>query len=164
MLTNSSLLKEHGYVNGQWVGDDANSRFDVTNAYSNEVISSLPDMGKKETDEAIDAANNAWPEWRARTAKDRAGILKKWFDLIMANQEDLAILMTAEQGKPIAEARGEVVYGASFIFWFADEAQSTYGVVISTPANLRSLLVLTQSIGVFASITPWNISIAMITR
>ena len=108
MLTNSSLLKKHGYVNGQWVGDDANSRFDVTNAYSNEVISSLPDMGKKETDEAIDAANNAWSEWRARTAKERAGILKKWFDLIMANQEDLAILMTAEQGKPIAEARGEV--------------------------------------------------------
>ena len=132
MLTNSSLLKKHGYVNGQWVGDDAKSRFDVTNAYSNEVISSLPDMGKKETDEAIDAANNAWPEWRARTAKERAGILKKWFDLIMANQEDLAILMTAEQGKPIAEARGEVGYGASFIEWFAEEGKRTYGDVIPT--------------------------------
>jgi len=164
MLTNSSLLKEHGYVNGQWVGDDAKSRFDVTNAYSNEVISSLPDMGKKETDEAIDAANNAWPEWRARTAKDRAGILKKWFDLIMANQEDLAILMTAEQGKPIAEARGEVGYGASFIEWFAEEGKRTYGDVIPTPANDRRILVIKQPIGVVASITPWNFPIAMITR
>ena len=164
MLTNSSLLKEHGYVNGQWVGDDAKSRFDVTNAYSNEVISSLPDMGKKETDEAIDAANNAWPEWRARTAKERAGILKKWFDLIMANQEDLAILMTAEQGKPIAEARGEVGYGASFIEWFAEEGKRTYGDVIPTPANDRRILVIKQPIGVVASITPWNFPIAMITR
>ena len=164
MLTNSSLLKEHGYVNGQWVGDDAKSRFDVMNAYSNEVISSLPDMGKKETDEAIDAANNAWPEWRARTAKERAGILKKWFDLIMANQEDLAILMTAEQGKPIAEARGEVGYGASFIEWFAEEGKRTYGDVIPTPANDRRILVIKQPIGVVASITPWNFPIAMITR
>ena len=112
MLTNSSLLKQHGYVNGKWVCDDADSRFDVTNAYTNEVISTLPDMGKKETDEAINAANEAWPDWRGRTAKERAIILKKWFDLIMANQEDLAILMTAEQGKPIAEERGEVGYGA----------------------------------------------------
>ena len=90
MLKNTSLLKTHGYINGQWVGDDAQSRFDVTNAYTNEVISTLPDMGKKETDEAIDAANAAWPDWRSRTAKERAIILKKWFDLIMSNQEDLA--------------------------------------------------------------------------
>jgi succinate-semialdehyde dehydrogenase/glutarate-semialdehyde dehydrogenase len=121
-------------------------------------------MGKKETDEAIDAANNAWPEWRARTAKERAGILKKWFDLIMANQEDLAILMTAEQGKPIAEARGEVGYGASFIEWFAEEGKRTYGDVIPTPANDRRILVIKQPIGVVASITPWNFPIAMITR
>ena len=108
MLINSSLLKEHGYINGKWVGSDAKSRFDIKNAYTNEVISTLPDMGKKETDEAINAANEAWPDWRSRTAKERAIILKKWFDLIMENQEDLAILMTAEQGKPLAEARGEV--------------------------------------------------------
>lgn len=164
MLKNTSLLKAHGYINGQWIGDDAQSRFDVTNAYTNEVISTLPDMGKKETDEAIDAANAAWPDWRSRTAKERAIILKKWFDLIMSNQEDLAILMTAEQGKPLAEARGEVGYGASFIEWFAEEGKRTYGDIIPTPANDRRILVIKQPIGVVASITPWNFPIAMITR
>ena len=136
----------------------------MTNAYTNEVISTLPDMGKKETDEAIDAANAAWPDWRSRTAKERAIILKKWFDLIMSNQEDLAILMTAEQGKPLAEARGEVGYGASFIEWFAEEGKRTYGDIIPTPANDRRILVIKQPIGVVASITPWNFPIAMITR
>ena len=150
MLKNTNLLKAHGYINGQWVGDDAQSRFDVTNAYTNEVISTLPDMGKKETDEAIDAANAAWPDWRSRTAKERAIILKKWFDLIMSNQEDLAILMTAEQGKPLAEARGEVGYGASFIEWFAEEGKRTYGDIIPTPANDRRILVIKQPIGVVA--------------
>ena len=164
MLKNTSLLKAHGYINGQWVGDDTESRFDVTNAYTNEVIGTLPDMGKKETDEAIDAANAAWPDWRSRTAKERAIILKKWFDLIMSNQEDLAILMTAEQGKPLAEARGEVGYGASFIEWFAEEGKRTYGDIIPTPANDRRILVIKQPIGVVASITPWNFPIAMITR
>ena len=164
MLKNTSLLKSHGYINGQWVGDDAKSRFDVTNAYTNEVISTLPEMGKKETDAAIDAANAAWPDWRSRTAKERAIILKKWFDLIMSNQEDLAILMTAEQGKPLAEARGEVGYGASFIEWFAEEGKRTYGDIIPTPANDRRILVIKQPIGVVASITPWNFPIAMITR
>ena len=164
MLTNSSLLIEHVYVNGKWVGDDAKSRFDVKNSYTNEVISTLPDMGKKETDEAINAANEAWPDWRSRTAKERAIVLKKWFDLIMANQEDLAILMTAEQGKPLAEARGEVGYGASFIEWFAEEGKRTYGDIIPTPSNDRRILVIKQPIGVVASITPWNFPIAMITR
>ncbi len=164
MLKNTSLLKAHGYINGQWVGDDAKSRFDVTNAYTNEVISTLPEMGKKETDAAIDAANAAWPDWRSKTAKERAIILKKWFDLIMSNQEDLAILMTAEQGKPLAEARGEVGYGASFIEWFAEEGKRTYGDIIPTPANDRRILVIKQPIGVVASITPWNFPIAMITR
>ena len=164
MLKNLNLLKTHGYINGQWVGDNVKSRFDVTNAYTNEVISTLPDMGKKETDEAILAADAAWPEWRSRTAKERAAILKKWFDLIMSNQEDLAMLMTAEQGKPLAEARGEVGYGASFIEWFAEEGKRTYGDVIPTPANDRRILVIKQPIGVVASITPWNFPIAMITR
>ena len=164
MLKNLNLLKTHGYINGQWVGDNVKSRFDVTNAYTNEVISTLPDMGKKETDEAILAANAAWPEWRSRTAKERAAILKKWFDLIISNQEDLAMLMTAEQGKPLAEARGEVGYGASFIEWFAEEGKRTYGDVIPTPANDRRILVIKQPIGVVASITPWNFPIAMITR
>ena len=164
MLINSSLLKEHGYINGKWVGSDAKSRFDIKNAYTNEVISTLPDMGKKETDEAINAANEAWPDWRSRTAKERAIILKKWFDLIMEKQEDLAILMTTEQGKPLAEARGEVGYGASFIEWFAEEGKRTYGDIIPTPANDRRILVIKQPIGVVASITPWNFPIAMITR
>ena len=121
-------------------------------------------MGKKETNEAINAANEAWPDWKGRTAKERAIILKKWFDLIMVNQEDLAILMTAEQGKPIAEARGEVGYGASFIEWFAEEGKRTYGDIIPTPSNDRRILVIKQPIGVVASITPWNFPIAMITR
>ena len=164
MLKNTKLLKAHGYINGEWVGDNAESRFEVTNAYTNEVISTLPEMGKKETNDAIEAANIAWPNWRSKTAKERAAILKKWFDLIMENQEDLAILMTAEQGKPIAEARGEVGYGASFIEWFAEEGKRTYGDVIPTPSNDRRIIVIKQPIGVVASITPWNFPIAMITR
>ena len=164
MLKNTKLLKAHGYINGEWVGDNAESRFEVTNAYTNEVISTLPEMGKKETNDAIEAANIAWPNWRSKTAKERAAILKKWFDLIMENQEDLAILMTAEQGKPIAEARGEVGYGASFIEWFAEEGKRTYGDIIPTPSNDRRIIVIKQPIGVVASITPWNFPIAMITR
>ena len=164
MLKNTKLLKAHGYINGEWVGDNTESRFEVTNAYTNEVISTLPEMGKKETNDAIEAANIAWPNWRSKTAKERAAILKKWFDLIMENQEDLAILMTAEQGKPIAEARGEVGYGASFIEWFAEEGKRTYGDVIPTPSNDRRIIVIKQPIGVVASITPWNFPIAMITR
>ena len=164
MLKNTKLLKAHGYINGEWVGDNTESRFEVTNAYTNEVISTLPEMGKKETNDAIEAANIAWPNWRSKTAKERAAILKKWFDLIMENQEDLAILMTAEQGKPIAEARGEVGYGASFIEWFAEEGKRTYGEVIPTPSNDRRIIVIKQPIGVVAAITPWNFPIAMITR
>jgi succinate-semialdehyde dehydrogenase/glutarate-semialdehyde dehydrogenase len=164
MLKNTKLLKAHGYINGEWVGDNTESRFEVTNAYTNEVISTLPEMGKKETNDAIEAANIAWPNWRNKTAKERAAILKKWFDLIMENQEDLAILMTAEQGKPIAEARGEVGYGASFIEWFAEEGKRTYGDVIPTPSNDRRIIVIKQPIGVVAAITPWNFPIAMITR
>jgi len=164
MLKNTKLLKAHGYINGKWVGDNTESRFEVTNAYTNEVISTLPEMGKKETNDAIEAANIAWPNWRNKTAKERAAILKKWFDLIMENQEDLAILMTAEQGKPIAEARGEVGYGASFIEWFAEEGKRTYGEVIPTPSNDRRIIVIKQPIGVVAAITPWNFPIAMITR
>ena len=164
MLKNTKLLKAHGYINGEWVGDNTESRFEVTNAYTNEVISTLPEMGKKETNDAIEAANIAWPNWRSKTAKERAAILKKWFDLIMENQEDLAILMTAEQGKPIAEARGEVGYGASFIEWFAEEGKRTYGDVIPTPSNDRRIIVIKQPIGVVAAITPWNFPIAMITR
>ena len=164
MLNNTELLKTAGYINGQWVGLDSNNRFEVKNAYTKEVICTLPDMGAKETNDAIEVANNSWLNWRNKTAKERALILKKWFDLIIDNQEDLAILMTAEQGKPLAEAKGEVVYGASFIEWFAEEGKRTYGDIIPTPANDRRILVIKQPIGVVAAITPWNFPIAMITR
>ena len=135
MLKNNSLLKNAGYINGQWIGADSDNRFDVKNAYSQELISTLPQMGKEETNSAIEAANNAWPNWRNKTAKERAAILRKWFNLILENQEDLAILMTLEQGKPLAEARGEVAYGSSFIEWFAEEGKRTYGDVIPTPST-----------------------------
>ena len=164
MLNNAELLKNAGYINGEWTGSESDKRFEVTNAFSKEVICTLPDMGAKETNDAIEAANNSWSNWRSRTAKERAVILKKWFDLITNNQEDLAILMTAEQGKPLAEAKGEVVYGASFIEWFAEEGKRTYGDIIPTPANDRRILVIKQPIGVVAAITPWNFPIAMITR
>ena len=164
MLNNAELLKNAGYINGEWTGSESDKRFEVTNAFSKEVICTLPDMGTKETNDAIEAANNSWSNWRSRTAKERAVILKKWFDLITNNQEDLAILMTAEQGKPLAEAKGEVFYGASFIEWFAEEGKRTYGDIIPTPANDRRILVIKQPIGVVAAITPWNFPIAMITR
>ena len=164
MLNNADLLKNAGYINGEWTGSESDKRFEVTNAFSKEVICTLPDMGVKETNDAIEAANNSWSNWRSKTAKERALILKKWFDLIIDNQEDLAILMTAEQGKPLAEAKGEVVYGASFIEWFAEEGKRTYGDIIPTPANDRRILVIKQPIGVVAAITPWNFPIAMITR
>jgi succinate-semialdehyde dehydrogenase/glutarate-semialdehyde dehydrogenase len=164
MLNNAELLKNAGYINGEWTGSESDKRFEVTNAFSKEVICTLPDMGAKETNDAIEAANNSWSNWRSRTAKERAVILKKWFDLITNNQEDLAILMTAEQGKPLAEAKGEVTYGASFIEWFAEEGKRTYGDIIPTPANDRRILVIKQPIGVVAAITPWNFPIAMITR
>ena len=164
MLNNADLLKNAGYINGEWTGSESDKRFEVTNAFSKEVICTLPDMGTKETNDAIEAANNSWSNWRSKTAKERALILKKWFDLIIDNQEDLAILMTAEQGKPLAEAKGEVIYGASFIEWFAEEGKRTYGDIIPTPANDRRILVIKQPIGVVAAITPWNFPIAMITR
>ncbi len=164
MLNNAELLKNAGYINGEWTGSESDKRFEVTNAFSKEVICTLPDMGVKETNDAIEAANNSWSNWRSKTAKERALILKKWFDLIIDNQEDLATLMTAEQGKPLAEAKGEVVYGASFIEWFAEEGKRTYGDIIPTPANDRRILVIKQPIGVVAAITPWNFPIAMITR
>jgi len=164
MLTNNSLLKNAGYINGQWIGADNDNRFDVKNAYSQELICTLPEMGKAETNSAIEAANNAWPNWRSKTAKERAAILRKWFNLILENQEDLATLMTLEQGKPLAEARGEIGYGASFIEWFAEEGKRTYGDVIPTPSNDRRIIVIKQPIGVVAAITPWNFPIAMITR
>jgi len=164
MLNNSNLIKNAGYINGQWIGADNPNRFNVKNAYSQELLETLPEMGEKETSDAIEAANNAWADWKGKTAKERATVLMNWFNLIIENTEDLAKLMTLEQGKPLAEARGEVGYGASFIQWFAEECKRTYGDVIPTPANDRRILAIKQPVGVVASITPWNFPIAMITR
>jgi succinate-semialdehyde dehydrogenase/glutarate-semialdehyde dehydrogenase len=136
----------------------------VTNPATGAVLARLPDMVEGETRRAIEAAAAAWPAWAARTAKERAAILRKWFELIMANQEDLAIIMTSEQGKPLAEARGEVAYGASFIEWFAEEGKRIYGDVIPHTQQGRRIVVLKQPIGVVAAITPWNFPNAMITR
>jgi len=163
-LQDSTLLKADGYINGEWCGAADNARFDVTNPATGEVIGNLPDMGVAETREAIEAADAAWPAWRAKTGKERAGILRKLFFLMMENQEDLAQLITAEGGKPLAESRGEVAYGAAFIEWFGEEAKRTYGDLIPATFSDRRIVADKQPIGVCAAITPWNFPIAMVTR
>jgi succinate-semialdehyde dehydrogenase/glutarate-semialdehyde dehydrogenase len=161
-LKDETLLRRDAYVNGAFVG--AGSRFAVLNPATGETIAEVADLGAAETRHAIEAASRAFPAWRRKTAKERAVLLRKWFELIMANQEDLARLMTAEQGKPLAETRGEVAYGASFIEWFAEEGKRVYGDVIPTAQPGRRILVFKEPIGVVAAITPWNFPNAMITR
>ncbi len=163
-LKDPQLLRDKAYVNGEWMGADSGATFEVTNPATGAVLATLPDMLEGETHRAIEAANAAWPAWAAKTAKERASVLRKWFDLMMANQEDLAIIMTSEQGKPLAESRGEVAYGASFIEWFAEEGKRIYGDVIPQTQAGRRIIVLKQPIGVVAAITPWNFPNAMITR
>lgn len=161
-LTDSALLKDAAYVDGNWV--ESASTFDVLNPSSGEKLASLPDQSVADVTTAIDAANAALPAWRSKTAKERAGILRKWYELIMENQADLAHILTAEMGKPLAEAMGEIAYGASFIEWFAEEAKRIYGDVIPSAQADRRILVMKQPIGVVAAITPWNFPNAMITR
>jgi len=163
-LKDQALLREAAYIDGAWVGADDGARFDVTNPADGSRIAAVPNMGAAETRRAIAAADAALPAWRARTAKERAVILRKWFELIMAAQEDLAVLMTSEQGKPLAESRGEVAYGASFIEWFAEEGKRVYGDVIPAHGADKRIVVLKEPIGVVAAVTPWNFPIAMITR
>ncbi len=163
-LKDSRLFRDRAYVDGAWLESDSRKRIDVDNPANGTLLGSIPDMGTAETKRAIAAAEAALPAWRALPAKERSKILRKWFDLIMANVEDLAQLLTAEQGKPLAESRGEIAYGASFIEWFAEEAKRVYGDVIPSPTNDRRLIVLKQPIGVCAAITPWNFPNAMITR
>lgn len=164
MSFNNPLLRQQAFINGQWQDAVSGKRNDVVNPATGELITTVPDMGANETRQAIDAANQALPAWSARTAKERSQLLRKWFDLVMLHQEDLAQLMTAEQGKPLLESRGEVAYGASFIEWFAEEAKRVYGETIPAPTVDRRLVVLKQPIGVVAAITPWNFPVAMITR
>jgi succinate-semialdehyde dehydrogenase/glutarate-semialdehyde dehydrogenase len=163
-LKDPQLVREAAFIDGAWCAADSGATFEVTNPASGAVLARLPDMLEGETRRAIEAAAAAWPAWAARTAKERAAILRKWFELIMANQEDLAVIMTSEQGKPLAEARGEVAYGASFIEWFAEEGKRIYGDVIPQTQPGRRIVVLKQPIGVVAAITPWNFPNAMITR
>jgi succinate-semialdehyde dehydrogenase/glutarate-semialdehyde dehydrogenase len=163
-LQDRSLLKTKAYINGQWCDANDGARFDINNPASGEVIVTVPDMGADETRKAIEAANAAWPAWRSRTARDRAGILRRLYFLMLENQEDLAQILTAECGKPIVEGRGEIAYGASFIEWFGEEAKRVYGDVIPAPFNDRRIVVDKQPIGVCAAITPWNFPIAMVTR
>lgn len=163
-LKNPALLREQSYINGQWVSAADDSTFAVTNPADGSLVAHVPQLGVDDARQAIEAANAAWPAWRARTAKDRAGILRRWFDLMLANKDDLAAIMTAEQGKPLAESAGEIMYGASFIEWFAEEGKRLYGDVIPNHMTDRRILTIKQGIGVVAAITPWNFPNAMITR
>ncbi len=163
-LKDPSLFRETCYINGQWVGAGSNETIDVTNPATGEMLGTIPKMGADETRQAIEAANDAYPAWRAKTAKERAAILRKWFDLMMENQEDLAKMMTAEQGKPLKESMGEIVYAASFIEWFAEEGKRIYGDTIPQHAPGKRIVVTKEPIGVCAAITPWNFPAAMITR
>ena len=158
------LFRDKCFIDGEWVDAKSKDTISVNNPASLEEIGTVPKCGKEETKKAIQAANAAWPQWRSISARERSNILKKWFDLIISNKEDLAQIMTIEQGKPINEARGEIVYGASFIEWFAEEAKRVYGDTIPDPMTDRRILVLKQPVGVVASITPWNFPNAMITR
>jgi succinate-semialdehyde dehydrogenase/glutarate-semialdehyde dehydrogenase len=163
-LKDPTLLRQQAYINGQWSDADNGATLAVTNPATGEQLGTIPLMGAAETRRAIAAANAAWPAWRKKSARERAIILRKWNDLILENTEDLAQLMTAEQGKPLAESRGEVAYGASFIEWFGEEAKRVAGETLASPWQDRRLLVTKEPIGVCAAITPWNFPIAMITR
>ena len=162
LLNDPTLLKTDALINGQWVA--GSQRFDVNDPATGGLLASVANLGATEAEAAITAANAAWGPWKTKTAKERSIILRKWFDLLIANTEDLARLMTAENGKPIAESRGEVAYGASFVEWFAEEAKRVNGETLPQFDNNRRLLVLKQPIGVCAAITPWNFPLAMITR
>ena len=163
-LQDKALLKVDALIDGEWIAAADGLRFAVTNPASNAVLANVAELGEHETERAIVAADAAWPSWRALTAKERGDLLRQWFDLIIQHREDLARLMTAEQGKPLAEARNEVAYGASFVEWYAEEAKRTYGDVIPTAMADRRYVVIKQPIGVVAAITPWNFPLAMITR
>ena len=163
-LKDPSLFRTQSYLNGEWLEADSGMRFDVDNPADGSVVGSVPDCGGAETRRAIEAANAALPAWRALTAKQRSALLRRWYELILLNADDLALILTTEQGKPLAEAKGEIMYGASFIEWFAEEGKRIYGDVIPPHMADKRLIVLKQPIGVTAAITPWNFPNAMITR
>ena len=163
-LKDPTLLRHQAYVNGAWVDADGGQTINVNNPATGEHIGTVPLMGAAETRRAIEAANAAWPAWRKKTAKERAAVLRRWHDLILENADDLALIMTTEQGKPLPEAKGEVQFGASFIEWFAEEGKRVAGDTLQSPWPDRRLVVTKEPIGVCAAITPWNFPAAMITR
>ncbi|KUJ81503.1 NAD-dependent succinate-semialdehyde dehydrogenase [Microbulbifer flavimaris] len=163
-LKNPSLLRTQSYVDGKWIDADSGATLDVTNPATGEVVASIASLGAAETRRAIEAANRAWPAWRDATVKERAKILRRWYDLIIENADDLAKILTAEQGKPLSEARTEVVYGANYVEWFSEEAKRVYGDVIAPPSKDKRIVVIKQSVGVTCSVTPWNFPSAMIAR
>ncbi|MEC5161620.1 MULTISPECIES: NADP-dependent succinate-semialdehyde dehydrogenase [unclassified Janthinobacterium] len=163
-LKDPALLRQQCYIDGQWLNADSGERTEVKNPATGETMGSIPKMGAAETARAIAAANAAWPAWRKKSAKERAAILRKWNDLMLENADDLALIMTAEQGKPLAESKGEIAYAASFIEWFAEEGKRIYGDTMPSPWPDRRIVVTKEPIGVCAAITPWNFPAAMITR
>lgn len=163
-LNDPALFRQHCYIDGRWADADGKATIEVTNPATSDRLGTVPRLSKDEVSTAIDAADRAFPLWKARTAKQRASILRRWFDLCMEHQEDLAQILTLEQGKPLQEARGEIAYGASFIEWFGEEAKRIYGDVIPAHANDRRIVVTKEPVGVVAAITPWNFPNAMITR
>jgi succinate-semialdehyde dehydrogenase/glutarate-semialdehyde dehydrogenase len=164
VLKDPTLLKTKSYIAGEWQPADDDTTFEIKNPATGETIATVPRMGTIETRRAIDTANAAWPAWRATTAKQRATILRKWHDLMLENADDLAKILTTEQGKPLAEAKGEILYAASFLEWFAEEGKRVNGDTIPTPASDKRIVVTKEPIGVCAAITPWNFPAAMITR
>ncbi|MCP4793552.1 MAG: NAD-dependent succinate-semialdehyde dehydrogenase [Actinomycetia bacterium] len=163
-LQDPTLLRTRAYVGGEWIDADSGATFDVTDPATGDVVATVADLGVDETRRAVDFADEAQKAWAARTAKDRGAVLRRWYELFLEHKEDLALIMTCEMGKPIGESRGEVVYAANFIDWFAEEGKRAYGEVIPTHDPTKRLLVLKQPIGVVSAITPWNFPQAMITR
>lgn len=161
-MQDPQLLKTSALINGEWV--DSSTKFDVCDPATGEKLADVPNLGRDSAAAAIAAADAAWPAWRAKSGKERSQILRKWFDLLMAHQKDLGRIMTAEQGKPLPEAEGEVAYAASFVEWFAEQAKRVNGETLPTFDNNRRVMVIQQPIGVCAAITPWNFPLAMITR
>ncbi|HHD56734.1 MAG TPA: NAD-dependent succinate-semialdehyde dehydrogenase, partial [Desulfobulbaceae bacterium] len=163
-LKNSQLFRQQCFIGGNWLSSPSGATLNVHNPATGELIGTVPSLGRKETALAIDAAGTAWPKWRAMTAHERARIIRRWYDLIVEYQNDLAVIMTAEQGKPLAESLGEVLYGAAFVEWFAEEAKRVYGDTIPMAQSGKRIIVIKQPVGVCAAITPWNFPSAMITR
>jgi len=164
LLKDATLFREDAFINGKWVKAKSGATFSVNNPATGDIIANVTNLNSEDAELAIAAAEQALSSWRSKTAKDRAMVMRKWFDLIIANTEDLAILMTLEQGKPLVESRGEVAYGASFVEWFAEESKRVTGAILESTWGDKRMLVLKQAIGVCVAITPWNFPIAMITR